>query len=394
MENSKAMAVINRIAEFYEEMKTWRRHIHSKPEVGFECFQTADFIKEMLVDFGVDEIHEGWAKTGVVAIINGKGEGGNIALRADMDALPMDEKTNLEYTSTHAGAMHACGHDGHTTMLLGAAKYLAETRNFSGRVILVFQPAEEAGGGAGVMVEEGLIENFNIEHAFALHNLPDLEIGKFETTAGPLLASVDDFEITIHGRGGHAAHPDHTVDPILVSVNIVQALQSIISRNVDPLESGVLSITKMNIGTANNVISNNGEIVGTIRAFQPAVRKMMISRLKEIVENVAIGFGATSEVRFLDGYPSTINHPESVEFAANIARKVVGNNNVNENATPTMGAEDFAFILQKCKGAYLYIGNGESEKLHNEGFDFNDEISPIGASYFVGLVEASQPLKS
>ena len=386
------MAVINRIADYFEEMKTWRHYLHSQPETGFECHETAEYVKKLLSEFGVDEIQTSWAKTGIIAVINGKGDGGTIGLRADMDALPMYEQTGLDYASHNEGAMHACGHDGHTTMLLGAAKYLCETRNFSGRVVLIFQPAEEAGGGAGVMVSEGLIEKFEIDNVYALHNLPGLDAGKFETTAGPLLASVDDFEITVTGRGGHAAHPDHTIDPVLVIVNIVQALQSIVSRNVDPLMSGVLSVTQMNVGSANNVIAHTGELIGTVRAFQPDIRSMMLARLSEIVHNTSKAFGATAEIRFIDGYPPTINHGENVKFAASIAAELVGDENVSVDATPSMGAEDFAFILERCKGAYLYIGNGDSAKLHHQSFDFNDEISPIGSSYFVRLVEGSQPI--
>ncbi|GLQ33954.1 amidohydrolase [Amylibacter marinus] len=387
------MPVNNRIADYFAEMKSWRQHLHANPEVGFDCDDTAGFVVERLGEFGVDQIETGWAKTGVVAVINGQGAGQTIGLRADMDALPMIEETGLAYASGRAGAMHACGHDGHTTMLLGAAKYLAETRKFSGRVVLIFQPAEEAGGGAGVMMQEGLLEKFDISQVYAMHNLPGLEVGRFETVRGPILASVDDFEIDITGQGGHAAHPDQTIDPVVVAVNIVQALQSIVSRNVDPMKAGVLSVTQINVGSANNVIAQTGKIVGTIRAFEPEVREMMCARLQEIVAHTAHAYQAQARVQFLDGYPPTINDHSAVDFAAEVAGQVVGQGNVFEDTIPSMGAEDFAFMLERCKGAYLYIGNGDSADLHNPKFDFNDDISPIGASYFAQLVETAQPIK-
>lgn len=386
------MPVINSIANNFDEMAEWRQTLHANPEVGFDCVETAEFVAERLKEFGVDDISTGWAKTGIVAVINGKGEGGTIGLRADMDALPMPEETGLPYASQNEGAMHACGHDGHTTMLLGAAKYLAETRNFSGRVVLIFQPAEENGGGGGVMCEEGLIEKYGISQIYALHNLPDLAVGQFETCVGPLMASVDDFEIEIFGKGGHAAHPNHTVDPITVAVAMVQSLQTIVSRNIDPIDTGVVSVTQVHAGSAFNVIPETANIVGTLRSFSTEVKAIMVERLTAIMEHTALAYGARAELTYHDGYPATINHPEKTEFAADVAAEIVGKTQVSMSALPTMGAEDFSFMLEKCEGSYLYIGNGASAALHHREFDFNDEITPIGASYFARLVEVAQPV--
>lgn len=387
------MAVINSIANSFDKMAEWRQHLHQNPEVGLECHNTAQFVVDRLTEFGVDDISVGWAKTGVVTVINGKGDGGTIGLRADMDALPMPEETGLPYASQNEGAMHACGHDGHTTMLLGAAKYLAETRNFSGRVVLIFQPAEENGGGGGVMCEEGLIEKYGISQIiYALHNLPDLPVGQFESCVGPLMASVDDFEVEIFGKGGHAAHPNHTVDPIMVATALVQSLQTIVSRNIDPIDTGVVSVTQIHAGSAFNVIPETAKIVGTLRSFSPEVKAIMNERLSALMEHTALAYGARAELTYHDGYPATINHPEKTEFAASAAETVVGKGHVSLSAKPTMGAEDFSFMLEKCEGSYLYIGNGPSAALHHRTFNFNDEISPIGASYFASLVETAQPV--
>ena len=386
------MAVINRIADYFDEMAGWRQHFHQNPEVGFACHKTAEYVVERLNEFGVDDISTGWAETGVVAVINGKGAGGTIGLRADMDALPMPEETGLSYASQNEGAMHACGHDGHTTMLLGAAKYLAETRNFSGRVVLIFQPAEENGGGAGVMCDEGLIEKYSISQVYALHNLPDLPVGQFETRPGPLMAVADVFEIEITGKGGHAAYPHLTVDPVMAAVTLVQSLQSIVSRNIDPIESAVLSVTQIHTGSASNVIPETAKIVGTIRTFLPDVKMVVRERLEAIMNNTAAAFGTKVTLEYEDGYPATINHPEKTEFAARVAGEVVGRGHVSISAPPSMGAEDFSYMLEKCEGSYLFIGNGPSAGLHHGKFDFNDEVSPIGASYFARLVETAQPV--
>ncbi len=386
------MPVINSIANNFEEMAKWRQHIHANPELGFECHETAKFVVERLKEFGVDEISEGWAKTGVVAVINGKGEGGTIGLRADMDALPMPEMTGLEYASTVEGKMHACGHDGHTTMLLGAAKYLAETRNFSGRVVLIFQPAEEGGGGARVMCDEGLIEKYGITQVFGQHNMPDLPVGEFQTRAGPLMASVDDFEITIFGKGGHAARPNSTVDPIVAGAAMVQSLQTIVSRNIDPIECGVLTVTQFHGGTAFNIIPETVKLTGTLRSFTAEVKALMRNRLVEIMDNTAAAYGARAELTYRDGYPSTVNNAEKAEFAMKVAASIVGDDQVSLSAPPRMGAEDFSFMLEKCPGAYVFVGNGPSAALHHQEFNFNDEAAPIGASYLARIVEAAQPV--
>jgi hippurate hydrolase len=386
------MPVINSIANNFEEMAKWRQHIHANPELGFECHETAKFVVERLKEFGVDEISEGWAKTGVVAVINGKGAGGTIGLRADMDALPMPEKTGLDYASKNEGKMHACGHDGHTTMLLGAAKYLAETRNFSGRVVLIFQPAEEGGGGARVMCDEGLIEKYGITQVFGQHNMPDLPVGQFQTRAGPLMASVDDFTITIFGKGGHAARPHFSVDPIVAGAALVQSLQTIVSRNIDPIECGVLTVTQFHAGTAFNIIPETAMLTGTLRSFTAEVKQLMRSRLSEVMDNTAAAYGARAELTFRDGYPPTVNNAEKAEFAMKVAASVVGDDQVSLSAPPRMGAEDFSYMLEKCPGAYVFVGNGPSAGLHHQEFNFNDEIAPIGASYLARIVEAAQPV--
>jgi amidohydrolase len=386
------MPVINSIANSFDEMAEWRHHIHSNPELGFECFETAEFVVERLKEFGADDISTGWAKTGVVAVINGKGEGGTIGLRADMDALPMPEKTGLEYASKNEGKMHACGHDGHTTMLLGAAKYLAETRNFSGRVVLMFQPAEEGGGGAEVMCDEGVIEKYGISQVFAIHNMPDLPVGEFQTRAGPVMASVDDFEIEIFGKGGHAARPHFSVDPIVSATAMVQSLHTIVSRNIDPIECGVISITQIHAGTAFNVIPETAKIMGTIRSFEPAVKAVMQRRLVEVMENIAAAYETSAELTYHDGYPATVNNAEKAAFAVKVAASIVGEDKVSDKAARRMGAEDFSFMLNKVPGAYVFVGNGDSAALHHQNYNFNDEAAPVGASYLARIVEAAQPV--
>ncbi len=386
------MPVINSIANDFEEMAKCRQHIHANPELGFECHETAKFVVERLKEFGVDDISTGWAKSGVVAVINGKGEGGTIGLRADMDALPMPEKTGLEYASTVEGKMHACGHDGHTTMLLGAAKYLAETRNFSGRVVLMFQPAEEGGGGAEVMCDEGVLEKYGISQVFAIHNMPELPVGEFQTRAGPVMASVDDFEIEIFGKGGHAARPHFSVDPIVAATAMVQSLHTIVSRNIDPIECGVISITQIHAGTAFNVIPETAKIMGTIRSFEPAVKEVMQKRLVTVLENISAAYDTRAELTYHDGYPATVNNAEKAAFAVKVAASIVGENKVSDQAARRMGAEDFSFMLNKVPGAYVFVGNGDSAALHHQSYNFNDETAPIGASYLAKIVEAAQPV--
>ncbi|WP_368184105.1 M20 aminoacylase family protein [Aestuariibius sp. HNIBRBA575] len=384
------MPVLNRIAAFADEMKEWRQHIHANPELSFDCHNTAAFVVEQLRAFGVDEIHEGIAQSGVVAILNGQGDGTGrtIGLRADMDALPMDEITGAEYASTISGKMHACGHDGHTTMLLGAAKYLAETRNFSGRVALIFQPAEENGGGAGVMVDEGVLDRFGIDEIYALHNVPGLPVGQFSTSPGPLMAAVDTFYIDIQGVGGHGAMPHDTADPIMAAVGMVQAIQTIVSRNLYVRDDLVVSVTQIHTGSADNIIPDTAFINGTVRSFDPAVQNMVIKRLQEIVDGQAAAYGVQVKLNYEKGYPATINNPSRAEFACDVAEGIAP---VERDAGKEMGAEDFAYFLEKRPGAYLFVGNGDTAGLHNPAYDFCDETAPYGASFFANLIEKSMP---
>jgi amidohydrolase len=387
------MPLINRIAAFSEEMKGWRQHLHQHPELAFDCHETAAFIEARLREIGVDEIHTGIAKTGLVAIINGQGAGPTIGLRADMDALPMQEATGAPYASKIAGKMHACGHDGHVTMLLGAAKYLAETRRFSGRVALIFQPAEEDGGGGMVMVEEGMIPRFNISQVYGIHNAPNIPFGHFLTNPGALMASVDTANVTITGRGGHGATPHECIDPVVAVVGMVSAVQTIIPRNIYALDEAIISVTQIHTGTASNIIPDEAMFCATIRAFTPHVRALLKKRFHEIVEGHALAYNVTAHIDYDWGYPATINHADSAEFACEVARDVVGADAVNGNSVREMGSEDFSYMLEACKGAYLFMGTGPGAGLHHTKFDFNDEASPIGASFFAKLVETAQPLK-
>lgn len=386
------MPVVNRIADYAEDMKTWRRYLHQHPELQFDCHKTAAFVVERLKEFGVDEIHEGIATSGLVAIINGQGDGPTIGLRADMDALPMEETTGLEHASTVKGAMHACGHDGHTTMLLGAARYLAETRKFNGRVALIFQPAEEGGGGAGVMVDEGIMDTFGIGEVFGIHNVPGLDVGHFYSKPGPIMAAVDTFHINIQGRGGHGAYPQETADPIVAAVGIVNAIQTIISRNHDTREEAVCSVTMINSGSADNVIPDTAYVGGTIRTFIPEVQDLIHSRIREIAAGQAASYNVDAKVEIEVGYPATVNNAEKVDFAAEVAREISGEAAVDPNTGMEMGAEDFSYMLNARPGAYFFLGQGEGAGLHNPNYDFNDEVSPVGASFFARLVEKSQPL--
>ena len=386
------MPVVNRIAEFSADMTKWRRHLHTIPELAFDCPKTAAFIAERLREIGVDEIFEGIAQTGIVAIINGQGDGPTIGLRADFDGLPIIEATGLDYASTHEGKMHACGHDGHTVMLLGAARYLAETRNFKGRVALIFQPAEENGGGAEVMVQEGIMDTFDIGTVYGIHNAPGFVSGGFYTTPNAIMAAVDTFHIDIKGVGGHGAMPHETCDPVIAACGIAQAIQTIVSRNHYALDDLVVSVTQIHTGTVDNVIPDTAYMNGTVRTFDPKVQDMVERRLNEIVAGQAASYGVTAELRFERGYPATINHATEAAYAAEVAREVAGENNVIADAGREMGAEDFAYMLQERPGAYLFLGQGESAGLHHPEYNFNDEIAPVGASFFARLVERSQPL--
>jgi len=386
------MAVINRIAGFDEEMTAWRRHLHANPEIGFDCHATAAFVVARLRDFGITEIETGIATSGVVAVIEGQGEGPCIGLRADMDALPMTETTGLDYASTVPGRMHACGHDGHTTMLLGAAKYLAETRNFRGRVALIFQPAEEGPGGGKVMVEEGVLERYGIDQVYALHTLPGVPAATFETTPGPIMAAVDTLHVEVIGQGGHGAMPHETRDPVVAAVAIVQAIQTIVSRNRNPLDDLVISVTQIHTGTVDNVIPGTAYINATIRSFTAEVQEMAHRRLREVAEGTAAAYGVRAEVRIEIGYPATFNDASKVAFAAQVAREVVGDGAVIADRPREMGAEDFSYMLQARPGAYLFLGQGAGPGLHHPGFNFNDAVAPVGASFFARLVERAQSL--
>ncbi len=386
------MPVINRIADFAPELADWRRHLHQHPELGFDCHKTASFIADRLRDFGIDELHEGIAKTGIVAVIEGQGRGPTIALRADMDALPIEEKTGATYASTVPGRMHACGHDGHSTMLLGAARYLAETRNFAGRVVLIFQPAEEHGGGAGVMVREGVLDRFGVREIYALHNAPGMPEGTFATAPGPFMAAVDTFEVRLVGKGGHGAMPHDAIDPIMPAVAMVQAFQTIVSRNNCNHDDLVISVTQIHAGSADNIIPETAYICGTVRTFLPRVQDLVQARMIEIVSGIADAFEVTATLDYEIGYPATVNDPERTALAATIAREVSGDAAVDAAAGREMGAEDFSFMLQQRPGAYLFLGQGDGPGLHHPRYDFNDAVIPIGASFFVRLVERVLPL--
>ncbi len=386
------MPVINRIAGFAEEMTGWRQHLHAHPELGFDCHETARFVVERLQECGITDIHTGIAKTGVVAIVEGQGDGPTIGLRADMDALPIAEETGLPYASTHPGRMHACGHDGHTTMLLGAAKYLAETRNFAGRVALIFQPAEEDGGGGGVMVEEGIMDRFDISQVYGIHNAPGLPLGMFCTAPGPLLAAVDTFEIHIRGLGGHGATPHETRDPVVAALAIAQGIQTISSRNHYALDDLVISVTQVHAGSAENIVPETAFVGGTVRTFDAEVQAMVQRRMKQIVTGTAAAYDVEAELDYQVWYPATINDADRAAFAAEVAREVVGADNVDDATTREMGAEDFSYMLNARPGAFLFLGQGEGAGLHQSKYNFNDAVAPVGASFFARLVERAQPL--
>ena len=375
------MPVINRIAEFHDEIAAWRRDLHAHPEILFDVGRTAGIVAQKLRDFGCDEVVTGLGRTGVVGIINGRTNksGRTIGLRADMDALPVTERTGKDYASTAEGRMHACGHDGHTAMLLGAARYLCETRNFDGRIAVIFQPAEEGGGGGRVMLEDGLVERFGIDEFYGMHNWPGMPAGDFGIRAGGIMAATDRFYIDITGRGGHAARPQTTIDPIVVAANMIVALQSIVSRNVDPLHSAVLSVTMLEAGEADNVISQTAKITGTVRTLDGEVQDLIEARLNEFVPQFATSFGAEASIRYARGYPVTVNSPEQTAFAAEVAREVVGRERVDADAPPSMGGEDFSFMLEKRPGAYIFLGNGPSSE-------------PVGVTYWVRLAERALPI--
>ena len=382
------MPILNRAAELQTEVTEWRRHLHTKPELLFAVENTAAFVESKLKEFGVDEIVTGLGRTGVVGLIKGNlGEGRTIGLRADMDALPMTETSGKPWASTTPGKMHACGHDGHTAMLLGAAKYLAETRNFKGAVAVIFQPAEEGGGGGNEMVKDGMMERFSIAEVYGMHNMPGMPVGRFGSRPGPIMASTDEFTITIEGRGGHAAPPHKTIDPIVIGSQIVNALQTIASRTVDPLASVVVSVTKFNAGFAHNVIPEQAMLAGTVRTLMPEVRDLAETRIRQIAESLTSAYGAKARVSYSRNYPVTVNHREETVHALNAAASIAGESQVSGELDPMMGGEDFSYMLLARPGAFIFIGNGDTAGLHNPGYDFNDEAIPHGISYWVKLAE-------
>ena len=385
------MPIINRIAEFHGEMTAWRRDIHAHPETAFEENRTADIVAAKLEAFGI-EVHRGLAETGVVGTLRGSAEGaGAIGLRADMDALHIDEKNVFDHRSRHRGKMHACGHDGHTAMLLGAAKYLAETRNFAGTVHFIFQPAEENEGGGRVMVEEGLFDRFPAQAVYGMHNMPGMPVGTIGAKVGTMMAAADRFDLTVRGKGAHGAMPHLGLDPVVAAAQIVQGLQTISSRITDPVDSIVVSVTQLEAGHTYNVIPDEAVLRGTTRAFTSEVQATIRPLMLRIAEGIAASAGCSAELDYRTGYPPTVNTAREAGLAADAAEQIVGAANVDRDVTPLMGAEDFAFMLQERPGAYVWIGNGPGEggcTLHNPHYDFNDEVLTIGASYWARLAES------
>ena len=383
------MTIKDEIKRDHDLLTEWRRDFHAHPELAFEEERTAGLVAERLESFGV-EVSRGLAKTGVVGKLTTGTGNRAIALRADMDALPMDEGNDFEYASKTPGKMHGCGHDGHTTMLLGAAKYLAETKDFDGTVYFVFQPAEEAEGGAEVMVKEGLFEKFPVEAIYGMHNWPGMPVGEFAIAPGPMMAAFDVFDLVIRGQGSHGAMPHQGVDSIVVASQVVSALQSITSRNTDPIDALVVSVTQIHGGAAYNIIPDEVILRGTVRSFREEVRDMVEPAVKRIADGVCAAYGATAELHYEKRYPATVNSVEETELAAEAATKIVGSEAINRSPVPSMGSEDFAYMLREKPGSYVWVGNGAGEggcMLHNPGYDFNDDIIPIGASYWATLVE-------
>ena len=388
------MSIIKKQSELHEDMMTWRHHIHKHPELSFKEDLTSDYIAAVLEANDI-EMHRGLAVTGIVATIHGKKEGRVIGLRADMDALPIQEKNDFSHKSVHDGKMHACGHDGHSTMLLGAAVHLKENNNFSGTVHFIFQPAEEGGGGGRVMVEEGIFEKFPCEAVYGMHNWPGMAEGQFAVHDTAVMAANETLKISIKGKGGHAAMPDQCVDPVVIGAQIITALQSVVSRNVAPLDSAVVSITMLDAGFVSNVIPNDMNLTGSLRYFSTDVGNEVKAKIKKIVEGISHSMGATATFSSTPNYPATVNTPKHAELCANAAAEVVGSSNVLRNEKPSMGSEDFSFLLNASEGAYIWIGNGLVPEdgpeggcmLHNTEYDFNDEILPLGSSYWVQLVQ-------
>ena len=385
------MPIVNRVADLQPDIQAWRRDIHENPELLYDVHRTAAFVADRLREFGCDEVATGLGRTGVVGVIKGKKPAGKgdvkvIGLRADMDALPIAEETNLPYSSKTPGKMHACGHDGHTAMLLGAARYLAETRNFAGDAVVIFQPAEEGGAGAAAMIKDGLMDRFGIEQVYGMHNGPGIPVGSFAIRPGPVMAATDSIDIKIEGLGGHAARPNKCIDSVLVGSQLITALQSIVSRTIDPLDSAVISICEFHAGNARNVIPQTAELRGTVRTLTPEVREMVEKRTREVVAGVAQMTGARIDLEYERGYPVVINHASQTDFATQVAKEIAGEANVHE-MPPLMGAEDFAYMLEARPGAFIFCGNGDTAGLHHPEYNFNDDAIVHGTSYWIKLVE-------
>ena len=386
------MPIKNRFAELLPEITEWRRDIHAHPEILFETHRTSALVAEKLQAFGCDEVVTEIGRTGVVGVIKGRSNsaGRVIGLRADMDALPIHEETGLDYASKTDGAMHACGHDGHTAMLLGAAKYLAETRNFDGTVVVIFQPAEEGGGGGREMCEDGMMDRFGVDEVYGMHNWPGQPLGQFAIRPGPFFAATDQFEVVIKGKGGHAAKPQETIDSTVVAAHVVLALQSIVSRNVDPVEQAVVSVTSVESASkAFNVITPSVHLKGTIRTLSAKIRDLAETRFMALVETTAAAYGAEAEISFYRGYPCMVNHDAQTEFAAKVAADVAGG---CDDAPLVMGGEDFAYMLEERPGAYILVGNGDTAAVHHPEYNFNDEVIPAGCSWWAEIVEQRMPL--
>jgi len=388
------MPIVNRVAALSDDMAAWRHDFHEHPELLYEVHRTAGIVADKLREFGCDEVVTGIGRTGVVGVIRGRNSasGRTVGLRADMDALPITETSGVPFASKTPGLMHACGHDGHTAMLLGASKYLAETRNFDGTAIVIFQPAEEGGAGGKAMVDDGLMTRWGIQEVYGLHNMPGIPEGHFAMVPGPMLASSDALEINVRGKGGHAgAGPHRAVDTVLIGSQIVNALQSIVSRNVDPLKSAVISITVFQAGTASNIIPETALLKGTVRTLDPGVRDLVERRIGEVADSIARAYGGSAETVYRRMYPVTVNHERETDVAAEVARDVVGADRVNARMAPMMGAEDFSFMLEARPGAFVFLGTGPGNDCHHPSYRFNDAILGHGASYWVRLVEKTMP---
>ena len=388
------MPIVNRFAERLDEITAWRRDLHAHPELQYDVERTAGVVARELRAAGVDLVETGIGRSGVVGVIKGRGNtsGRVVALRADMDALPIEEATGVEWSSRHAGKMHACGHDGHTAMLLGAAKHLAETRRFDGTVVVVFQPAEEGGGGGKAMVDDGLMDRFGVHEVYGMHNQPGLDVGRFAIRTGAFLAAADEFTVDIEGYGGHAAHPHSTVDATMIGAHLTMALQTVVARNVDPVHSAVVSVTSFKAGDAFNVIPQTARLWGTVRTLDEDVRDLVERRMGEVVELGARAMGAAARLDYRRNYPVLENDPEKAAFAAAVARDVAGDAGVDDAAPPRMGAEDFSFMLNARPGAFIFTGNGASAPLHHPAYDFNDEAALFGCSFWVRLAETALPV--